>query len=401
MTPDATPLLAAHSVTTRNVVHCMDAYTVGSHCTGVGGFDLAFEAAGFVIAYQVEIDDFCNRVLEKHWPGVPRFRDERDCGKHNLPVTDVFVCSFPCQDISVAGKGAGIQAGTRSGLWFDIARLIGELRPRVVVLENVAAITVRGGVRVVADLAALGYDAEWGIVRASDVGAPHRRERWFCVAYDHSERQLQPQGGVAEFGGRPGNGSEIVADAVSHDRPSSEDHRPGNFVSNQDRDFSAKEPGRHELKFGLGNNGSELAYATSRGTPATQQPGQRRGPQQGREDLADSDRRRREQCDAPERSVPQPDAGRGTSWRRIQSRLGRSADGLPAWLDRPRWPARPGEAQHAWEPPRTVAGRLPQRANRLKALGNAVVPQCVYPIALTVREYLEAQDAKVGEAIAA
>ena len=111
MTPDATPLLAAHSVTTRNVVHCMDAYTVGSHCTGVGGFDLAFEAAGFVIAYQVEIDDFCNRVLEKHWPGVPRFRDERDCGKHNLPVTDVFVCSFPCQDISVAGKGAGIQAG--------------------------------------------------------------------------------------------------------------------------------------------------------------------------------------------------------------------------------------------------------------------------------------------------
>ena len=103
--------------------------TVGSLFAGIGGIDLAFEAAGFRIAWQVEIDDFCTDILSKRWPDVPRYRDVRECGAHNLARCDVLTGGFPCQDISVAGQGAGILAGTRSGLWFEFARIIGELRP--------------------------------------------------------------------------------------------------------------------------------------------------------------------------------------------------------------------------------------------------------------------------------
>ncbi len=136
-------------------------YTFGSFFSGVGGFDLAFERAGFEVKVQVENDDFCNKVLTRHWPGVLRLGDIRDTGRHNLPYCDVFGGGFPCQDISVAGRGAGIQPGTRSGLWYEFARVIGELRPRVVLLENVAAILARDGTTVLGSLAEMGYDAQW------------------------------------------------------------------------------------------------------------------------------------------------------------------------------------------------------------------------------------------------
>lgn len=174
--------------------------TVGSLFSGIGGLDLGLERAGFTISWQVENDEFCQKVLEKHWPNTPRFRDVRECGGDTLARVDLIAGGFPCQDISSAGRRAGI-TGERSGLWSEFYRIICELRPRYVLVENVAALLYpikrkRNnhiiGIepapvgRVLGDLAEVGYDAEWDILPASAFGAHHERERAFIVAYTAS-----------------------------------------------------------------------------------------------------------------------------------------------------------------------------------------------------------------------
>jgi DNA (cytosine-5)-methyltransferase 1 len=154
---------------------------------GIGGLDLGLERANMQCVAQVEIDPYCRRVLAKHWPEVKRFEDVRTVGKHNLPDADLICGGFPCQDISNTGKRAGI-TGERSGLWSEYYRIICELRPRFVLVENVAALLERGMERVLGDLAACGYDAEWDCIPAFAVGAPHRRDRVFIIAYDCQER---------------------------------------------------------------------------------------------------------------------------------------------------------------------------------------------------------------------
>jgi DNA (cytosine-5)-methyltransferase 1 len=161
--------------------------TFGSLFAGIGGFDLGLERSGMRCDWQVEIDPYARAVLAKHWPDVRRHEDVRTFpppeGEWGV---DVICGGFPCQDISVAGKGAGL-AGARSGLWYEYARIIGELRPRYVIVENVAALLARGMGTVLGDLSSLGYDAEWHIIPASAVGAPHRRERVWIVAHTNNE----------------------------------------------------------------------------------------------------------------------------------------------------------------------------------------------------------------------
>ncbi len=162
--------------------------TVGSLFAGIGGFDLGLERAGFTVKWQCEIDPFCQAVLAQHWPAVVRYGDIRRLGVDESPdPVDLLCGGFPCQDISNAGKRAGIE-GTRSGLWSEFARLIGALRPRYVLVENVAALLSSGLGRVLGDLAACGYDAEWDCLPASAFGAPHRRDRVWLVAYPESDR---------------------------------------------------------------------------------------------------------------------------------------------------------------------------------------------------------------------
>ena len=110
--------------------------TFGSLFAGIGGFDLGFERAGMVCKWQVEIDDYANRVLAKHWPDMRRWPDVRTWPQPDTERVDVICGGFPCQDISYAGQGAGLD-GDRSGLFFEAVRVVRELRPRVVVLENV------------------------------------------------------------------------------------------------------------------------------------------------------------------------------------------------------------------------------------------------------------------------
>lgn len=160
----------------------------GSLFAGIGGFDLGLERAGMECIWQVEIDDFCNRVLEKHWPHVKRYRDVREVGKHNLEPVDLICGGFPCQDISLANQaGVGLD-GERSGLWFEFERIIGELRPRVAIIENTPGLLFRGMERVLGGLASLGYDAEWHCIPASAIGAPHVRDRVWIIAHTPEKR---------------------------------------------------------------------------------------------------------------------------------------------------------------------------------------------------------------------
>ncbi len=152
---------------------------------GIGGIDLGLERAGMKCVAQVEIDPFCRRVLAKHWPDVPKFDDVRTFNRDSIQgEVDLIAGGFPCQDISNAGKKAGID-GERSGLWSEYYRIICAFRPRFVLVENVAALLVRGIDRVLGDLAAVGFDAEWSVLSACAVGAPHLRERLFVLAYSN------------------------------------------------------------------------------------------------------------------------------------------------------------------------------------------------------------------------
>lgn len=287
---------------------------IGSLFSGIGGLDLGLEWAGVGhTVWQVERDPFCRSVLERHWPNAKRFDDVCTVGVHNLEPVDVICGGFPCQDISYAGKGLGL-SGERSGLWYEFARIVGEMGPRFVVVENVAALITRGIGDVLGTLSDLGYDAQWRTIRASDIGAPHRRERLFIVAHADRARELQSARGVREQRRR----------AVDVGKPMGNAHK-----------FNGDD-GRH----GTGGNGWEHA-------------------QQGT---------------IQEHGLAQPCLGRG-------------AHGIPARVDR--WPAGPGQAQHAWEAPRTLE-KAEQRAAKLRALGNAVVPQVAEEIGKWLLEIKDA-----------
>lgn len=191
--------------------------TFGSLFSGIGGMDLGLERAGMVCKWQVEIDPFCRRVLTKHWPEVPKYEDVRTVGRE-LERVDLIAGGFPCQDLSVAGKRRGIQEGTRSGLWAEFHRIIGDLRPRFVLIENVSGLLANEPMRrVLGDLSALGYDAEWESIPAAAVGAPHIRDRvwvfanarqvsigsqdgggWGCVGGEAQRQELFPKASYRE-----------------------------------------------------------------------------------------------------------------------------------------------------------------------------------------------------------
>ena len=197
----------------------MIALFYGSLFSGIGGLDLGLERAGLQCRWQVERDEYCRKVLRRHWPDVRQWDDVTTWPQPDTEYVDVLCGGFPCQDISDAGRKVGID-GERSGLWAEFARIIGEVRPRIVIVENVSALLDRGIGRVLGDLAALGFDAEWGIVSSCRMGAAHMRERLFVVAYPTGGRQGQlwreqcPEESEASWdihrsGGEPGVAREL------------------------------------------------------------------------------------------------------------------------------------------------------------------------------------------------
>lgn len=162
--------------------------TVGSLFSGAGLCDLGLHWAGFQHKYFCEVDPFCQSVLRRHWPDVPMFADIRELSGHVLPHVDVLCGGFPCQDVSVAGKRKGITSTSRSGLWNEYKRIITEVRPRYIIAENVSGLLSLGIEDVLQGLAEVRYDAEWEVLPAASLGAPHHRERVFIIAYPHRYR---------------------------------------------------------------------------------------------------------------------------------------------------------------------------------------------------------------------
>lgn len=274
----------------------MEQLTVGSLFSGIGMFDLGFQRAGMQIKWQCEIDEFCRAVLKKHWPNVTRYKDVKSLKPE---YADVICLGFPCQDISVAGKAAGL-TGKRSGLWFEAARIVGELRPRYVVIENVPALKTRGLDTVLADLASCGYDAEWQSLPASAFGAPHKRERIWIVAYPNSDELWD------EPGRWNGTNGKAASELAKHGK------------AQQLADASSKGLQRRAEPKATSRSQSNSASSGSHSRPAN---------------LAYTDEFGRVWRS---RKIYEEDRGRqstNSGWWESEPNLGRGLDGYSAWLD--------------------------------------------------------------------
>jgi len=160
--------------------------TVGSLFSGIGGFDLGLERAGWEVRWQLENDSFCNAILERHWPGVARYGDITEINTDELEPIDLLCGGFPCQDLSVAGARAGL-AGERSSLFFELARIAGALRPRWLLVENVPGLFSSSDGRdfgvVLSTLAEFGYGLAWRVLDSQYFGVAQRRRRVFIVGH--------------------------------------------------------------------------------------------------------------------------------------------------------------------------------------------------------------------------
>lgn len=267
---------------------------IGSLFSGIGGLEMGLEAAipGAHTVWQVEQADYPRAVLAQHWPNARRYRYVQSVAAdaHTLEPVNLICGGFPCTDISVAGSGAGIDGGA-SGLWWSMLYIVDVVRPRFVVVENVGALRRRGLRAVLGGLAACGYNAEWSMLSAAQVGAPHRRERLFIIA----------------------------------DLPNA------------------------------GGGQLRIEQSGQRGTPATRREG------------------------AP---IPRVD-GPANMGRPIEPGLGGASHGLRRWAR--------GTGVEPWEEVPRTADRGPYRAERLRALGNAVVPQCAYEVGLRILENWESR----------
>ena len=328
--------------------------TFGSFFAGIGGLDLGLERAGMECRWQVEIDPFCQRILAKHWPDVKRYGDIKQLTGKELEPVDVVCGGFPCQDLSVAGKQVGIE-GTRSGLWFEYARLIGQLRPRYVLIENVSGLLVYDAMRrVVGELARLGYVGVWRSFRASDFGASHLRKRIFIVA--HSTEGSNPGINTKTGNGWKDSqrrGCELAYSGGERCREERQLRHGGDVLADAS-DGQLQEPGRGpEGRNGVGSTGPDLLpNASGHRLPDAEQEG-----------ILGSGRRKEgrtvtQLCGA---FAPGPADPR---WPHIlsecpclapslESTVRGVVDGIPNRLDR----------------------AMSNRTKRLSKLGNAVVPQ--------------------------
>jgi len=182
--------------------------------SGIGGFALAAQWVGFETIVFCENDEYCQKVIKKHWPAVPIIQDIRDFDGTKWQGAALLTGGFPCQDLSKAGKQAGIY-GERSGLWGELFRIMCEVRPRFTLIENVVSlVTGDGGLwfqRLLSDLAEGGFHVEWECIPASSIGAPHHRDRVFIVAYPNENGWMRIFS-KANFKGRRNMGNNIRTD---------------------------------------------------------------------------------------------------------------------------------------------------------------------------------------------
>ena len=333
--------------------------TFGELFAGIGGFSLGLERAGMTCKWQVEIDPYATAVLKKHWPDVP---------KHNVVLTfppqgdysvDLICGGFPCQDISYAGKGAGL-AGSRSGLWHEFARVIGEIRPRYVLVENVAALLTRGMGDVLGTLASLGYDAEWHVIPASAVGAPHRRDRvWIIGVRVRNDTEANSPCSDSDCFRSHQSDMHVFGDAELRHEQDSVSGSVCCDVSNANDEIKSALPvhdvSRHcvpefaasDVADSNGWRQQERSELHSKKIKRDSHAPQRNDACGCRADVSNADSAGRQQQRRPKPTQAQQHAIKCSSWWESEPNVGRVAHGIPS------------------------------RVDRLRCLGNAVVPQVV------------------------
>ena len=326
----------------------------GSLFSGIGGIDLGMDMAGFECAWQVEIDDYCRQILDKHWPGVPKYKDIYEVKGAEIEPVDILCGGFPCQPVSVAGKRGGVD--DERWLWDEFYRLICELRPRWVVAENVTGLfsanSGRAFAGVLRDLAEGGYDAVWDVYPAGGpggVGAPHRRERVFIVAHTDRSKQAKKSGDVREEFKVSKVNRQDISTVVSGG--SSEDVADTDSISRR--------------------RSSKQRRITKREFQQSKQKGSEMGSQV-------------ERCGKSCGDVS------NTNTKRLQGMVKESQTGArqiqqigfcsrtSRWKG---WDVEPNVGR--------VANGVPNRVDRLRALGNGVVPQVAYKVARMIYEYTE------------
>lgn len=341
-------------------------YTVGSLFSGIGGIEIGFEKEGFKTKWFIEKEPYAQAILKKRFPGTIIYEDVTKIDFRTIPKVDVFTGGFPCQDISGAGKRVGIE-GSRSSLWKYYAEAIRVLRPKIAFIENVSALAIRGLNVVLADLAKIGYDAEWYNISASAVGAFHQRERIFIIAYPNSNWKSDES--INE-----GQGQGFV-DEISN--------------------TNIRQCNRTEKKVCSGGNSIDVSSEAIPNTSSFRC-----------NDGCDN-REERQIQNAEERSV-EKDKSKGNGWGYRSSEIcevfsnphnkrqqGRGKDEIRQELFCSKeysWAAEPGLGR--------VADGIPNGVDRIKCLGNAVVPQCAEVFAKAIKMKLDSSNhgsGKVGE----
>jgi DNA (cytosine-5)-methyltransferase 1 len=289
---------------------------------------------GQEIAGQVEINPYCQALLTERWPDVPKAQDLKELTENDpFGTVDVVAGGIPCQPFSSAGKRRGTDDDRH--LWPSAFALVQRRKPTWVLIENVARFVTVALDLVQADLESAGYQSQAYVLPACAIGAPHIRKRVFILAHATSCR-LEVSKEATQLSMQPGSSGTRMA------------HSDG------DRQWNGQKQPQHLTQC------DREANTCTDGTQGT---------------LASI---RSQQCDEHTASP-----GDGQS----QSGMGRELNGLTAWMDRTQWPALPGKPQYEWEPPRTVARKVPHHDARLEALGNTIVPQQIYPFLKGIVEY--------------
>ena len=348
--------------------------TVGSLFSGIGGLDLGLERAGMSVIWQSEIDPYASKVLKKHWPEVINYGDIKKIKWADVVRPDILCGGYPCQPFSTAGKRRGTDDPRH--LWPWVRQAISELRPDYVILENVRGHVTLGLSTVLGEMASLGYDAEWNIISASSVGAPHRRDRVIIVAYPEKQYRYgqsnnvgnseQPEA-VSEFGN--GSRSSIIPNNDSADTV-------GKLAN-------ANDVGHVYGQFNIvtTTNGNQSQLDTCSSSPNVANPTNQSSDEQKHGNNIRTLKQRQE--------IQQQARGSSSPMA--------NTDGTPGQQQHQRQISEPdikrrGDGGKWWETEPDVgrvANGVSSRVDRLKCLGNAVVPQVAELVGLLVIQHME------------